>query len=121
MTFIDNLKNIQPLEFNQTLINNSDTIVQNTLNNANDITGGLWFMFSILVLFLWLNFKLFDKQNDLRYDLTRSLFISSSWCLTSSVIAGLTGFSISIVPIIWFSTIFFITGIGILKRKEKNV
>lgn len=121
MTFIDNLKNIQPLDFNQTVINNSDALVINTINNANDLTGGLWFIIVILALFIWLNYVLFDRQAEFKYDLARTMFISSSWCLSLSVVAALTGFSTTILPIIWFSTIFFISGIGVLQRKEKNI
>ena len=121
MTFIDNLKNIQPLEFNQSLINNSDAIVSNTINNANDSTGGMWFIVSIWILFIWLNYFLMNKEKGFLFDLPRTLFISSSWCLVLSIIAVLTSFSVTITPIIWFSVIFFISGIGVMSRKNKNI
>jgi hypothetical protein len=75
MGFIDNLKNIEPLEFNNSLVNNSEQIVSNMVNNANDSTGGLWFVVSILVLFFWLIYILMKQDGIFKYDIARGLFL----------------------------------------------
>ena len=121
MGFIDNLKNIQPLQFNESLINNSDTIVNSMVVNANDTTGGLWFVVSIMVLFFFLMYVFMDRQRDFKYDFPRALFISSSWCLIVSAVAAITGLSVTIIPIVWFSTLFFFSGLAVMGRKQKNI
>jgi hypothetical protein len=121
MGFINNLKNIEPIHLNNSLINNSSNIVQNSINNANNSTGGIWFIVTIIVIFIWLMYILMDKNKTFQYDPTRALFISSSWCLSLSIVSALIGISITIIPIIWFGTIFFISGVGVYMRKEKNM
>lgn len=120
MSFIDNLKNITAPNINQSLINNSDTIVQNTINNANDTTGGLWFVFAVLAFFIWMNYYMMDKQGAFRYELPRSLFISSGWSLIISVFAAVLTISVTIYPIVWFSSIFFLSGLAVMRKKEIN-
>lgn len=120
MTFIDNLKNIQPITFNETITNVSNTAMsQSIIDNANQTTGDMWFIIVILVLFVWLVWYLMDKEKGIILDLPRSLFVASSWCLTISVIGALTVAN-TIIPIIWFSTIFFLTGIMVMKRSNKG-
>lgn len=120
MTFIDNLKAITAPDINQSLINNSDTIVANTIANANDTTGGMWFVISVLVFFIWMNYYMMDKQGAFRFELPRALFISSGWALFISVLAAVLTVSNTILPIIWFSAIFFVSGVSVMNKKEKN-
>lgn len=120
MTWLDNLQNITAPTINQSLINNSDTIVSNTIANANDTTGGMWFVISVLAFFIWMNWYMMDKQGAFRFELPRALFISSGWSLFISVLAAVLTISNTILPIIWFSTIFFISGIMVMNKKEKN-
>lgn len=121
MTFIDNLKNIQPLEFNESVLGNSTEIVSNSLLNANTSTDNLWFVIVIWIVFIWLNWIVFDKDKGIVLDIMRSMLISSAWCLIISVVAVLTGFTNSINPVIWFSSILFIAGVAVMARKEKGL
>ena len=116
---IDNLENVQPPVINESLINGSN-IVSSMINNANTTTDGLWFVWSILALWLWLIYILMRKDDIFLFDLPRTLLISSGWCLIISVGAALFTLTTNIFPLLWFSSIFFVSGIMVLRRVEKN-
>lgn len=121
MTFIDNIKNIEPLELNSTFINGTSTeLVGQMIDNANNTTGGYWFIIVILAVFILLVWLITDKREGFVYDLPRSLLISSGICLFISIIAAITTISITIQPIIWFSTIMFLSFIGVYMKKERG-
>jgi len=117
---IENLKNIQPLQLNNSLINNSDVIVQNLISNANTSTDGVWFIIVSFALYIWLMFVFMRQDGGFRFDLPRTLLISSGWTLMVSIGAVLFTLSNTLLPVIWYSTIFFISGIMVLRRMEKG-
>ena len=122
MTWIDNLKNIEPVDLNSTFINGTQTqLVGQVIDNANNLTGGWWFGIAIIPLFILLIWLFNDKEQPFIYDLPRSVLISSGICLFISIIAAITTISIMIQPIIWFSTTLFLSFIGVYMRKEKNM
>lgn len=121
MSVKDQFNNITPFSFNDTVYDNSSQLVTNFINNANDTTGGYWFIIIIIVLFLWLIYILMEtKTENLNYDMPRALLLASGICLILSSIAYLGSISITGLPIIWFSAIFFISTIAVMNRQNKN-
>lgn len=120
MTWVDNLKNIETFTLNDTLINDSDLIVSNMVTNANDLTGNVWYYTIILILWLFLLWKFFKKDEDIRLDIMRALFISSSWCLLITSGLVLSEVVNTILPTMWFGVIWFLTGIAVIGMRRKG-
>lgn len=119
-TVTDNLQNIQAFEFNATLVNNTDAIIENSINNLNSGTDGVWFMVTTLLLFVFLAWVFTREEFPYKLDFARSMLVSSGWCLLISVAGVIFTLSQTILPIIWFSTIFFLSGLMVYNRSEKG-
>jgi predicted membrane channel-forming protein YqfA (hemolysin III family) len=119
MTWLDNIKNVSPMEINTTLINDSDNIIPTIVDNANE-TGYYWYYAAMLVIWLFLIFKLFRKDDDIRLDIMRSLFISSSWMLVISSGMLLSSLTNNILPTMWFGIIWFLTGLVMFGMQRRG-
>jgi len=122
MTWIDNLKNTTNFELNDTVINNTDNLVPNMITNANTITNNLWFHWVIWSMFLVFMILFMRKdEQELNYDIPRAIMISSAICLILSIIAVVTPYINTFLPVIWFGVLFLLSLFASLERKKKNL
>lgn len=115
-----NLVNIQPLVLNTTGLNDTSTIVSTIFETTRNAVGDMWFFFSIWALFIFFNWLMFKREESFGYDISRSALISSGFCFFISVSVLLSGWINSIYPIIWFSTITFLSFIAVYGLKQKG-
>lgn len=121
-TVIDNLANVQPPVINTSILNtnSSSELVNNMISNANTTTDGLWFTWSIIVFWILIQFILMNREDIFQLDMARSLLVSSGWCLIISVGAALFTLTTSIFPIFWFTSIFFLSGLMVMRKSEQG-
>lgn len=115
-----NLVNIQPLELNTTGLNETDQIVNTIFGITQNTVGDAWFIVSIWAMFIFLNWLMYRREENFGYDISRSMLLSSGVCFFISVAFLLSGWIFTVYPIIWFSTIVFISFIGVYALKLKN-
>ena len=120
MTFTDNLTKIDPIEFNKTLINNSDGIVASLTSNPTTMMGNYWFLIIIIVFWAYNIMRLVQKEETKDYDIWRAILISSGWSTFICAAFVLFGLTTTIVPLIWFGTLLFVSWIAVKNLKEKG-
>lgn len=120
MTFIDNLKNVSVIEFNESLINNSDELVTNFISNPTNMLGNYWFIIIILVFWIYNLARLMQKEETKDYDIWRSILISSGWSVFISGTFVLFQLTTTIIPLIWFGSLLFVSWIVVRNLKAKG-
>jgi len=123
LTNLDNLQNIQPLQLNTTMFENIDnpvSLVTAVFDTVTAATGDLWFIVSILCIFVFMNWLFFRREENFGYDIGRTLLISSGFCFFIAVAFLLSGWISTIYPVIWFSTLIFISFLAVKTLKEKG-
>ena len=115
-----NLVSINALELNTTGLNNTQEIVTTVFATAQSNVGDTWFIISIWALFIFFNWMFYRRQEGFGYDISRSLLLASGSCFFISVAILLSGWISTIYPIIWFSTLVFISFVMVYALKLKN-
>ena len=115
-----NLQNIQPLELNTTGLNDTSTIANTIFATTYNAVGDAWFTFSIFGLFIFFNWLFYRPQENFKFDVSRSLLISSGFCFFISVSVLLGGWIKTVYPLIWFSSLTFIAFILVYNLKQKG-
>jgi hypothetical protein len=113
--------NISDFVYNDTLTQNLTTINADLITNNNNLLGGFWINGVFIVLFLFIFWRLNDKQNPNYYDITRSLFIASSVCLLGSIFVLVSGWSSTIYPLYLYGVIAMITAMMVYNLKSKGL
>jgi len=120
-TDLSGLSNITPFSLDSGNITNSGSVFRDMIDTSNRLAGALWYHSAILVIFLALVYILYDRQGDFLYDGSRSVMISSGICLFLAISLTLSTWVTSIYPIFWFTSLFFISTIIVMKRKDSNM
>lgn len=120
MTFIDKLQNISTIEFNETLINNSEELVNNFTSNPTIMMGNVWFIVIILVFWIYTLVRLTQREETKDYDIWRAILISSGWSLFISAVFVLFGWTQTIKPVIWFGSLLFVSWFIVRDLKKKG-
>lgn len=120
MTWVDNLKNVGTFTLNDSLINDTDNMIPAMVNNANDTTGYLWYYTVMIIMWMFLVWKFYKRDEDIRLDIMRSMFIASSWGLFISSAMVLSELVVNILPTIWFGVIWFLTGVAVIGLRRKG-
>ena len=120
MTFIDNLKNIKSIEFNETLIDGNQTIVESLTSNPTDMMGNYWFLLIIMVFWAYNIMRLTQKEETKDYDIWRAVLISSVWSVFISATFVLFGLTNTMIPLIWFGTLLFVSWFAVKNLKQKG-
>lgn len=115
-----NLANIQPLDLNTTGLNNSSIIVTTIFETTYQAVGDVWFFIGIWSLFILFGWLFYRREENFGFDVSRSLAISSTFCLIISIAVLLSGWIKSVYPLFWFTTIVFISTVGVYAMKQKG-
>lgn len=116
------LNNITPLTINNSLINDSSTLIPNIIENTNNMTGGYFGLGVMLVLFIVFVIMTYREDAGIRMDITRSLMFSSGLVFILGLIAVTSplGIFTSFVHVAWFGVIFVTTLLLSLIMKKKG-
>lgn len=120
-TNLSALEHIEPINLsfgNLTTLTGATQTLQDT---ATTSVGDFWFIGAILVLFGMMSWWFYRPDKTFALDMTRSLMISSSWCIFISLAFLLSGWVSTVFPVIWFSTIWVIAVVSIRKLKSKGL
>lgn len=120
-TDLTKLTNITPIELNFTNLTDPATAITQVKDTAGNEVGNLWFIAGIVLIFIMLIWWFYRKDKSFAYDITRSIMISSSWCFFITAAFLLSTWINTVIPLVWFGTIFTITIVAIRKLKEKNL
>lgn len=119
-TNLDNLGNMNALELNTTMLNETKEIPMAIMNIVKDSVGDTWFLVSILGIFIFLNYLFYRREENFGFDIARSLLFSSGFSFLISVSLLLSNWINTIFPIIWFGSLIFISFIIVYGQKKKN-
>ena len=120
MGYKENLENITPFIYNDSLTGDTEELLPNMIDNANDQTGNLWYYGMMLSIYLLLVFFFFKKEDRIRLDMLRSIFVAAGWCIILSGSLVLSQVATSILPTMWFVIIWFISRVAIWGLEKKN-
>ena len=120
-TNLSKLNDIQAINMSFDNLTTVQGATQQLQDSATSTVGNFWFYGSIFLIFLMLIWWFYRPDKSFLLDMTRSIFISSAWCLFISIAFLLSGWINTILPIIWFTTIFTINLISLMRLKEKGL
>jgi len=121
MVDFSKFNNITEFVYNNSLTQNLSKINSDIITNNNIVLGGIWINGVFLVLFLFMYWRLNDKNSPNPYDITRSLFISSAVCLLGTIFVLISGWSSTIYPLYLYGVIAKITGLMVYNLKSKGL
>lgn len=102
------LNNITPYTVNNTLINNSENIASNLVQNANQTSGGYFGLGIMMVTFLVLLIMLMTENDVFRLDFISALAFSSGVSLLIGITLLIGDLASSFQHVMWFAIIFII-------------
>lgn len=102
------LQNITPFSVNNTLINNSQDLTTNIVNNANSVSGGYFGLGILLITFFVLMIFLMTDQDVFRLDFLSSLVLSSGFCLVLGITLLVGDLISSYQHVMWFAILFMV-------------
>jgi len=114
------LNNLSNPTFNITKINNSQELINNTVNNANVSTEGYFGLIVMTLIFLFLFYLMFREDGFFRYDFIESILISSGIITILGITMILSDIITSWQHVMWFGIIFVIFIIAKFILKEKT-
>ena len=120
-TNLNNLQNITPINLSFTNLTDPSTAINSVKDIAAQELGNTWFIAGILLIFIMLIWWFYREDMRFALDITRAIMISASWSFFISVAFILSGWVNTIVPLVWFGTIFTISVVAIMKLKEKSL
>jgi hypothetical protein len=112
---------ISNFNYNNTLTSNLSQINAEIISNTDTSLGPFWINGVLFVLFVFLFYRLNETDNANRYDITRSLFISSSIVLLGSIMLLISGLSSTIYPLYLYGMLTIITAIMLYNQKTKGL
>lgn len=115
-----NLVNINSLELNTSVLNNTQEIAGNIFEVTQNQVGDAWFIVSIWAIFIFLNWLLYRREENFGFDISRSGLLASGTCFFISVGVLLAGWINTVLPIIWFSTLTFIAFVAVYALKLRG-
>ena len=119
-TNLSGLENIQPINLSFTALEN-DNILAGIMQTVQTEVGDFWFHAASIIIFFALVYLLYKQDGDFIYGASRSMFLSAGFTLLLSIAIVLSGWVTTIFPLIWFSSIFLITGIAVYNLKSDRL
>lgn len=120
MVDYDKLKNLTPLEFNNTIIDDPDNLALGIFANADNSTGGIFGLVILLAIFILLLTILISDIQPFKFDIGRTILISSAITTIIGIILIATGITNSIQYVYWFAMLFMISGIWVYLLSKKG-
>lgn len=111
------LNNITPYQVNNTLLNNTEEIGLNLINNANTTTGDYFGLGIMITIFIILLLFLMTEQDFFRLNFLQALTASSGFVLIIGAVGIVTGMFANLYHVFYFAIIFMI---AILSTFYKN-
>jgi len=114
------LQNMTPIDLNITQSIGTDSFIPAAINTTNELSSGYYGLGVMLISFLFITFITFKQDGDIRLDIMRSMLFGSGFSLILGIIMLITGFTTSLVHLIWFLVLFATLFIITLNIKKKG-
>lgn len=103
---LSKLNNINPYEVNNSLINQTETIIPNLVTNSNELTGGYFGLGIMVMVFLALLIILMADQEVFRFKFSNALSTSSGIALLIGIILLVSDIAGNFYHVMWFAILF---------------
>lgn len=120
-TNLSKLSEIEPINLSFDNLTNGITAINQIKDTAQSEVGNVWFIGAIVLIFFMLIWWFYRPDKTFLYDMTRSILISSSWCFFITVAFVLSGWITTVIPLIWFGTVFTISIVATMNLKRKGL
>jgi hypothetical protein len=120
-TNLSKLTEIDPINLDFSNLTDTTTAVNQLRETAQTEVGNMWFIAGILLIFVMLIWWFYRPDKTILLDMTRSIFIASSWCFFITTAFVLSGWITTIVPLVWFGTIFTISVVASMNLKRTGL
>jgi hypothetical protein len=120
MVNLSALDNIAPFVLNSTVLENIEETIPRTVENVNVATNGAFGIWISLMFFLIITIALFRKDQDIRLDIIRTLFMSTGLTTIVMLIMTVSGLVSTIKPLLWYMTIFILLAMLVQYLRSKN-
>lgn len=120
-TDLTGLQNIESINLSFANFTSPAATISQIQATTESQVGNFWFIGGIIVLFLMFIWWFYRQDQNFALDMTRSILISSSWCIFITTAFLLSGWITTIVPLIWFMTTFVLSVVGAYKLKGKGL
>jgi len=121
MVNFSKFNNLADFEYNNTLTSNLSQINADLITKTDSSLGAFWINGVLFVIFIFIFYKLNDINNANRYDIVRSLFISSAVVLFGAIVLLISGFSTTIYPLYLYGLMTIVTSIMLYNQKTKGL
>jgi len=115
------LNELTSLELNISDKISSDNLIPSAITATNEISHGYYGLSVMMITFIIITIIAFKQDGDIRLDIMRSMMFGSGFSFILGMIMLVTGFTTSLVHVIWFliifATLFFII-LGIKKKGQ---
>lgn len=117
MVNISALTNMQPFILNNSLINDTSTLVPNLIANTNTATNNYWGLMIMAAIYIFLIFKFMDQAGTFRFNFLSASVYSSGFALIIGLIMLVTDLTTTFSHVVWFGTIFTLSLISVYIMK----
>ena len=114
------LENITPFVLNSSIVNNSEQLIPNMINNANAQTNNWFGLILLTSIFLYLLFLSSNEKGFFRLDFVKALVFSSGITTSVGILLIITGITTSFTHVVWFNIIFTLSIISAWYLKQKG-
>ena len=119
---ISKLNNISNLELNTSSINKEPSeLLTGIVENANATSSGWLGLILLTVIFLLLSYEFIRNDGYFRLDTVRGINKAAGWAFIFGIISVVSQLITSFKPVVWFGTIWLISGIASIFLKRKNL
>jgi len=112
------LNNLTNPEFNTTILNNSESVMRSTMDNANSATDGYYGLIILTLICLFMFYVMFREDSFFRYDMLKSGMISTGICVILGIVMILSDIISSWQHVMWFGIVFVIFVIAAFIQKN---
>lgn len=113
-------QNATPLTINNSVLGNVNSVSDNLIVNANNVSLGFFGLGVMVCLFLYMIIRTTSPGGSIRMDLSRALQFSSGFTFVVGFIMNLGGLISSYNHVLWFFTIFVVSTIWVYYLKRNN-
>lgn len=113
--------NATPLEINTSVLGNVNTAIPNLISNANDVSLGYYGLGVWILIFLYLIIRTSSQAGTLRFDVARSIMLSSGITFVFAFIMNISGLVTSYQQALWFFSVFVVSIIWVYYLKRNNL
>lgn len=120
MVNISNLNNMTPFQLNTSIVENSEQIIPNLIQNTNTMSDNWFGLLVMLGMFIFLLWKLSDETGAFRLDFVKSLVYSSGFTVIIGITMLVSNITTTYNHVVWFAIIFILSLIMSWYLKQKG-